>query len=204
MRWLIDGYNVMHAGGRLGPRLGRSGFRRARLRFLNELAAALPPEETESTTIVFDASVPPGDFHLEERYRGLHILFALGDESADARIERLIAADSTPKALAVVSSDRRIRRAANRRKATVVTAEDYWVRIDAMKECSSHPQQAKDRPAHPERAIVDAPPEERAHWQEVFGALDESVEACEELARDPTLLTQEEIAELEREIDREP
>ena len=29
MRWLIDGYNVMHAAGRLGPKLGREGFRRA-------------------------------------------------------------------------------------------------------------------------------------------------------------------------------
>ena len=39
MRWLIDGYNVMHAGGRLGPKLSREGFRRARRRFLDELAA---------------------------------------------------------------------------------------------------------------------------------------------------------------------
>ncbi len=28
MRWLIDGYNVMHAAGLLGPKLSRDGFRR--------------------------------------------------------------------------------------------------------------------------------------------------------------------------------
>ncbi len=134
MRWLIDGYNVMHAGGRLGPKLGREGFRRARRRFLNELAATLPAEEAHQTTIVFDASVPPGDFKVEERYRGLQVLFALGDENADARIEQLIAADSTPKALSVVSSDRRIRQAAHRRRAIVLTAEDYWNRLDDLKE----------------------------------------------------------------------
>ncbi len=32
MRWLIDGYNVMYGGGRLGPKLCREGFRRARRR----------------------------------------------------------------------------------------------------------------------------------------------------------------------------
>ncbi len=69
MRWLIDGYNVMHAGGRLGPKLGREGFRRARRRFLNELAATLPSEEAEHTTVVFDASVPPGDFKVEDAIR---------------------------------------------------------------------------------------------------------------------------------------
>ena len=26
MHWLIDGYNVMHAGGRLGPKLSARGF----------------------------------------------------------------------------------------------------------------------------------------------------------------------------------
>ena len=65
MRWLIDGYNVMHAGGHLVPKLGREGFRRERRRFLDELAGALGPDRTAGTTVVFDASVPPGDFPIE-------------------------------------------------------------------------------------------------------------------------------------------
>ena len=44
-----------------------------------------------TTTVVFDASVHPGDFALDAQYQGLGILFALGDENADARIEQLIA-----------------------------------------------------------------------------------------------------------------
>ena len=97
MRWLIDGYNVMHAGGRLGAKLSREGFRRARRRFLDELSTALGPDPARQTTVVFDASVHPGDFALDAEYRGLGILFALGDENADARIEQLIAADSNPR-----------------------------------------------------------------------------------------------------------
>ena len=123
MRWLIDGYNVMHAGGRLGPKLGREGFRRARRRFLDELAAALGPDVAGQTTVVFDASVPPGRLPLDANYRGLGVLFALGDENADARIEQLIAEHSNPKTLTVVSSDRRIRQAAARRRTRSLTAE---------------------------------------------------------------------------------
>jgi predicted RNA-binding protein with PIN domain len=206
MRWLIDGYNVMHAGGRLGPKLGpklgREGFRRARRRFLDELAAALPPEEAQETTVVFDASVPPGDFRLVDRYRGLQVSFALGDENADARIERLIAAHSTPKALTVVSSDHRIRQAAHRRKAAVLTAEDYWERIDDLKERQS--LQEEPTPKRRKKAAEEHPSDDRALWQEVFGDIDESVETREALSRDTTLLTDEELAELKREIEREP
>ena len=53
----------------------------------------------------------------------MSIIFALGDENADARIEQLIAAHSAPKSLTVVSTDRRVRQAANRRKARSITSE---------------------------------------------------------------------------------
>src|ERR1700677_2732919 len=124
----------MHAGGRLGPKLSRTGFRNARRRFLEEISRALGPEEARQTTVVFDASVHPGDFALDAQYRGLGILFALGDENADARIEILIAQHSKPKTLTVVSSDNRIRQAANRRRTKSLTADQFWELIDDLKE----------------------------------------------------------------------
>lgn len=202
MRWLIDGYNVMYAGGRLGPKLGREGFRRARRRFLEELAEALPSEETEETTVVFDASAPPGDFKLDDHYRGLHVVFALGDENADARIEQLIAAHAAPKSLTVVSSDRRIRQAARRKSATVMTAEDYWYRLDDLKERESGRHKAEA--SVPETTAGDRAALDSALWREVFRDLDESVETREALDPDAALLTDEEIAELKRQIEREP
>src|SRR5262245_26205025 len=117
MRWLVDGYNVMHAGGRLGSKLSREGFRHARRRFLDEISAALGADVARETTVVFDASIHPGDFALDATHRGLRILFALGDENADARIEEIIAGHANPRTLTVVSSDRRIRQAAARRRA---------------------------------------------------------------------------------------
>jgi predicted RNA-binding protein with PIN domain len=206
MRWLIDGYNVMHAAGRLPPTLGREGFRRARRRFLDELAAVLPPEEAEDTTIVFDASSPPGDFKIKERYRGLSVLFALGDENADARIEQLIAEHPAPKKLTVISSDHRIRKAAQRRRASVLTALDYWVRIDELKERRSridNPEPTlRDSAAEP-RASASAA-DDPAFWVRTFHALDESAETRNALSPDESLLSEEEITELKRQIEREP
>jgi len=205
MRWLIDGYNVMHAGGRLGPKLGREGFRRARRRFLDELAAALGPDFARETTVVFDASVPPGDFHLDADYRGLGVLFALGDENADARIEQIIAEHSNPKMLTVVSSDRRIRQAAARRRTKSLTADEYWVLIDDFKEHKA--RRARDQ-ARPKSPACDqerqATPAESAFWLAIFGEVAGTDEIQRTLAPNDSLLTDAEIAEIERQIEREP
>jgi predicted RNA-binding protein with PIN domain len=205
MRWLIDGYNVMHAGGLLGPRLGREAFRRARRRFLDRLSAALGPAESEQTTVVFDASAHPGDFGLETSYHGLGIVFALGDESADARIEQMIAADTNPKTLAVVSSDRRIRQAAARRRARSVPAVKYWERVDELGERRSRPDRPGDSPSsvnaadRRERADLEA-----ARWLEVFRHIADDADVAQSLVPLKSLLTEAEIAEIEREVEREP
>ena len=204
MRWLIDGYNVMHAGGRLGPKLSREGFRRARRRFLDELSAALGPQAARQTTVVFDASVHPGDFALDAHYRGLGILFALGDENADARIEQLIAADADPRTLTVVSSDRRIRQAAVRRRTRSLTADQYWERIDDLKERSRIKAKTEVPVATTPRDRQPQPvADESAHWLEAFRDVDDLPEIQQALAPNRALLTDAEIAEIEREVERE-
>jgi predicted RNA-binding protein with PIN domain len=205
MRWLIDGYNVMHADGRLGPHLGREGFRRARRRFLDELALALGPGLSAETTVVFDASLPPGDFGVVSSYRGLDVRFALGDENADARIEQLIAAHSNPKTLSVVSSDRRIRQAAARRRARSVTAESYWELIDDLKERrAGKPAGERARDRRPSEGKPPAAPDEAAFWLERFREVAEDPTAGEVPTRNDALLTQADIAEIQRQIEREP
>jgi uncharacterized protein len=207
MRWLIDGYNVMHAGGRIGPKLGRDGFRRARRRFLDELAAALTLGTVEQTTVVFDASLMPGDFPLRSTYRGIRVHFALEDEDADARIELLIADDSNPRTLTVISSDRRIRLAATRRRCRSLSAEEFWVHLDRLKE-----RAAKKKPAAAAPVRTVAPTqqgavehdEESAFWVDVFDGILDAPDVQQGLAPNTTLLTDAEIAEIQREIDREP
>ena len=151
MRTLIDGYNLMFALGLLGKRHGPDGFRKVRTRFLNDLATALGAVSSHQTTIVFDASDPPGHLPRESTYKGMTIVFAVDDESADERIERLIAAHSAPKSLTVVSTDHRIRQAANRRRARALTADVFWQELETRKR--GHPPRRA-----PQRRGTVAPP----------------------------------------------
>ncbi len=195
MRTLIDGYNLMYAGGLLGQKFGPEGFRKARHRFLNDLVATLEPVEAHLTTVVFDASAAPPDVSASTRLKGMTILYAVDVESADDRIEDLIAHHSSPKTLTVVSSDNRIRRAAVRRKARVMSADEYWCQMDARKERRPVPP-APDRPGPPSTA-------EAAFWLDEFRDLAESDEAREAFARDPIFPSDEEIAKIQREVDDE-
>jgi predicted RNA-binding protein with PIN domain len=202
MHWLIDGYNVMYAGGRLGPKLSREGFRRARRRFLDELSAALGTDRAGQTTVVFDASVHPGDFALDAQYRGLGILFALGDENADARIEQLIARHARPKTLTVVSSDHRIRQAADRRRTKSLTADQFWELIDDLKERARIKLKVCDLPKKP-AASVDADrtiKDETAHWMDKFRDVDLLPEIQEAISPNQALITDADIAEIERQV----
>ena len=82
MRFLIDGYNLMYAGGLFERRLGPTGFHRVRTRFLNDLAFALGPVDAHQTTVVFDASSSPGGVPKASTYKGLSLEFAVDQESA--------------------------------------------------------------------------------------------------------------------------
>jgi uncharacterized protein len=204
MRWLIDGYNVMYAGGRLGPKLSREGFRRARRRFLDELALALGPAVAALTTVVLDASVPPGDFPRASTYQGLSVLFAVGDENADARIEALIRADSSPKSLTVVSSDNRIRLAASKRRCRWLAAEKYWELLDNLKEARAKKPTVHSAAAAPgPGSESESPHDDASYWLGVFSELDQSAEIRQGFTSGQKLLSDAEIEEIEREIERE-
>ena len=200
MRTLIDGYNLMFAGGLLGRKLGPDGFRKVRHRFLNDLAATLDPVEAHLTTVVFDARSAPLDVPAATRHKGLTVLFAVDVDTADDRIEDLIAAHSSPKILTVVSSDHRIQKAATRRKAKVLSADDYWTRMDTLKERKVR----APSPADDETDRREAPSAlEASYWLAEFRDVAESDEARQAFARDPIFPTDDEIARIEREVEEE-
>ncbi len=205
MLWLIDGYNLMHAAGAIGRKNGGgAAFLRSRRRFLSNLALALGSERARETTVVFDANSPPADFDLETTYKELNLIFALGDENADARIEQLIAAHSAPKSLTVVSTDHRVRRAARRRKARSVTADEFLDELERFRGGKRRETTAQD--ASPSRVLDrDLPlsPDETAYWLNEFAELDAAEEIKRAFAADRQLLTDDEIAQIEREIDGE-
>ena len=115
MPFLIDGNNLMPAQGEIGPEIGRQGL----CERLERLA-----ERGERICVVFDGPPPP-----EPTLRGLaelHVeaIFA-SPRTADEIILERISADSAPRRLVVVSTDREIRQAARRRRCPARTSQEF-------------------------------------------------------------------------------
>jgi predicted RNA-binding protein with PIN domain len=110
MRFLIDGYNLLHALG-MAPRAGTSSLERARLRMLEWLSSRLG-ERKPDICLVFDSRNQRGGG--QQEFRGLRICFSKR-ESADDLIEELIRDEADPAGLTVISNDRRLQHAASRR-----------------------------------------------------------------------------------------
>jgi predicted RNA-binding protein with PIN domain len=141
MSLLIDGYNLLNVAGCFGHGKGPGGLKRAREAMLNLLAESIPADEVPRTIVVFDASESPwGSAHTTE-HKGLSVRFAPRDGDADTLIEELIAADSAPRRLTVVSSDHRLQRAAHRRKATAIDSDKWFAQLmrDRHERHASHP-----------------------------------------------------------------
>jgi len=75
--------------------------------------------------IVFDGTEPAGNSSFNSS-SNLEVIFAGGGKDADSLIEKKIEADSAPRRLIVVSSDRMIRKAAGARRAGAVKSERFW------------------------------------------------------------------------------
>jgi hypothetical protein len=162
MRYVIDGYNLLHAWG-LAPRQARAGqLERARLNLLDHLRQA----GAGDVTVVFDAARAPAAATPEQEYHGIRVRFAL-EGTADDCIEDLIRHENVPQQLTVVSDDHRLRQAAERRRCGFRRCLDY---IEDLQRGPSLPAPPPgEAPAKPETLS----PEEMRHWLEAFGEADE-------------------------------
>jgi len=161
MRYLIDGYNLLHAMGILCGKVGPHGLEKARLALLGRLCGD-HGDDAGSVTVVFDASRAPPGVAAEENYHGIHVYYAL-DAEADDVIETLIQREATPRQLTVVSDDHRIQQAGRRRRCPVSGCLDY---LDEMERKRTKPT-LPETVAKPE-SISSA---ETQHWLREFADL---------------------------------
>jgi hypothetical protein len=164
MRYVIDGYNLLHAWGLAPRRAAKGQLERARLNLLDRLRRGGAAE----ATVVFDASRAPAGAAAAQDYHGIHVCYVF-DGTADDWIEDLIRREGQPQQLTVVSDDHRLRVAAERRHCRFLRCLDY---IEALQAGVSPPPSsppAADAPGKPETLS----PEEARHWLEAFGAADE-------------------------------
>lgn len=158
MRLLIDTYNLLHAA--LGPAgagrdLGYAG--------LATLVRQSRYGSASSISLVCDGVGPRTG--LGERVQGCRIIPAGAGADADSVIESMIARDSDPRRLIVVSSDRRVLSAAKKRAAKVRTSEDF------LREILGDRARTRAAPVHEPhpRESVPLPRRQVDHWIGILG-----------------------------------
>ena len=115
----------------------------------------------EKGEIVFDG-IGPRDKSGFDNISSLEVLFSGRVADCDTVIENKITANTAPKRLTIVSSDRRLRDAARRRKATPVKSEVFWGNLQKQ---LSRKRTARE-PAAKRNGISES---ETEQWLEFFG-----------------------------------
>ena len=198
MKVLIDGYNLMYARGLLDQRVGRDGFRKARERFLDELATALGPLDVRQTLVIFDAAGAPPNVPARETRKGLSIEFAVDVAEADALLEELISKHSAPRTLTVVSSDRRIRDAARRRGAVSLSCDEFLDRLDSNRARSNDREPVAETPRRGDPLLDDTD-----YWLALFGEIESDPSTRAAFEPDGFIPSDADIERIRREVEDE-
>lgn len=119
MPFLIDGYNLLRSVQKQDVYADLTDVQLCR--YLADFFKAV----RDRGMIVFDGIGPPDKRELMG-IRGLEIRFSGDKSDADSYIEWKIEENTAPRRLVVVSSDRRLRTAAARRKAKSVPVDVFW------------------------------------------------------------------------------
>lgn len=149
MRVIVDAWNVLHVTGVLPP--GLAGLD------LTGLARLMSRSRWISAHPVLVCDGAPQEAHGIPR--AIRVLWSGPRAEADDLIEHHIDQTSAPKALTVVSSDRRLHKAARRRGCKVLSSEDFLRTIlEDLSGASSPTTEFKDHPGGSPQA-----------WQRTFG-----------------------------------
>jgi len=115
--------------------------------------------------VVFDGA-GPSDTSDFEVISNPEVFFAGFHHDADSVIEEKIKVNTSPRRLTVVSSDRRLRKAASARSAATVKSEQFWERV--QRELSRKTPRRKE-PDEKREGLTEG---ETDKWLEAFGLED--------------------------------
>lgn len=143
----------MHALAAVGADCGQSAI----CGMLGELAG-----RGESVCVVFDGPAPNPSLAVQMEDIRVESLYGGRREADDVIIER-IAADTAPRRLTVVSSDRQIRTAARKRRCNVLTSEQFAPILLSVAE------ETPPAPTEPPEKRKGLTPEQTRKWLREFG-----------------------------------
>lgn len=156
---IIDGYNLLRAV----QNLTEQSFNITDVQLCSILSEYLYRIKKKGS-IVFDGTGPRDKTAFNNLYN-LEVIFSGSSREADDIIEKLVLEDTAPKRLIVVSSDRRVKTAANKRKATAVDSIDFW--MEAIKTI----EKKRERNVEPLAKFIGISEAETEYWLKVFGLL---------------------------------
>ncbi len=158
-RIIVDAYNVLHVTGVLDPDHAGPD--------LEQLAELIAASRWAGVLATLACDGPGRDTGRFQPPTGISVVYAGQGRDADSLIEGMIGRDSAPRSLRVVSSDRRIQRAARRRRAGWMSSEDFLQGLNHdAKRSVSRVIGAAGSPA------VPLPEAAVARWLERFGVGD--------------------------------
>ena len=152
---IIDGYNLLRSIQKIDEEyatLIEAGLCRVISEYLRRVR--------DHGHIVFDGTGPPDKSNLGD-FGNLEVYFSGPDIDADTVIEEKIQDNTAPRSLIVVSTDRRLRAAAGKRKAVCIRSELFWPQLIAQldqKKPTPEPKQKR-------QGLTDA---ETEQWLDLF------------------------------------
>jgi predicted RNA-binding protein with PIN domain len=156
---IIDGYNLLRAV----QNLTEHSFNIIDVQLCFVLGEYLYRVKKKGR-IVFDGT-GPRDKTAFNNLRNLEVVFSGSSHEADDVIEKLILENTAPKSLTVVSSDRRVKAAANKRKAIAVDCIDFWTEVIKILE------KKRKRKPEPQGKFIGISEAETEYWLKEFGLL---------------------------------
>jgi len=116
----------------------------------------------EPGQVVFDGA-GPADRSEFDTITNPEIIFAGFNRDADSVIEERLKVNTSPRRLTVVSSDRRLRKAAAMRKAAAVKSEEFWEQV------RRELKRGRPRKPEPQEKREGLSEGETDRWMEAFG-----------------------------------
>ena len=116
----------------------------------------------EPGQVVFDGA-GPADRSEFDKITNPEIIFAGFHRDADSVIEERLKINTSPRRVTVVSTDRRLRKAAALRKATGMKSEDFWEQV------RRELKRGKPRKPEPQEKREGLSESETDKWLEAFG-----------------------------------
>jgi hypothetical protein len=156
---LIDGYNLLRAV----QNLTEQPFNITDVQLCLVLGEYLYRIK-KNGRIVFDGTGPK-DKTAFKNIKNLEVIFSGSSHEADDIIEKLVFENTAPKNLVVVSSDRRVKAAAKKRKATAVDCVDFWTEVTKTLE------KKRRRKPEPQAKFIGISEAETEYWLREFGLL---------------------------------